>query len=89
MGVARHTRISPSKGTTHFMEQKKLDRINALARKSKVEPLTDEEKAEQAALREEYILEFRAAFRAQLDSTVVRYPDGTEERLADKGKNKK
>ncbi len=71
------------------MEQQKLDRINALARKSKVEPLTEQEKAEQAALREEYIREFRASFRAQLDNTVVRYPDGSEERLSDKGKGKK
>lgn len=67
------------------MEQKKLDRINELARKKKSGiALTDEELAEQAALREEYILEFRASFRAQLDNTVVRYPDGSEQRLSDK-----
>ncbi|MBQ7338565.1 MAG: DUF896 domain-containing protein [Clostridia bacterium] len=71
------------------MEQKKLDRINELARKKKSGiPLTEEERKEQAALREEYILEFRASFRAQLDNTVVRYPDGSEEKLADKNKNK-
>ena len=69
------------------MEQKKLDRINELARKKKSgATLSEEELAEQAALREEYLQEFRASFRAQLDSTVVRYPDGSEERLADKGK---
>ena len=67
------------------MEQKKLDRINELARKKKSGiALTDEELAEQAALREEYILEFRASFRAQLDNTVVRYPDGSEQHLSDK-----
>ncbi|MBQ8719018.1 MAG: DUF896 domain-containing protein [Clostridia bacterium] len=67
------------------MEQKKLDRINELARKKKSGiTLTDEELAEQAALREEYILEFRASFRAQLDNTVVRYPDGSEQHLSDK-----
>ena len=37
------------------MEQSKIDRINVLARKSKAEGLTEEEKAEQAVLRREYI----------------------------------
>lgn len=37
------------------MDKKKLDRINALARKSREEGLTDEEKAEQQVLRREYI----------------------------------
>ena len=37
------------------MEQTKIDRINTLARKSKTEGLTEAEKAEQAALRREYI----------------------------------
>jgi uncharacterized protein YnzC (UPF0291/DUF896 family) len=70
------------------MEQKKLDRINELARKKKSGvALSEQELAEQAALREEYILEFRASFRAQLDNTVVRYPDGSEERLSDKNPN--
>ena len=38
------------------MEQQKIDRINQLARKSKSpEGLAPEERAEQAALRQEYI----------------------------------
>lgn len=45
------------------MEKVKVDRINELARLSKTRPLTDEEKAEQAALRAEYIAEVRAALR--------------------------
>ncbi len=63
------------------MEQKKLDRINELARKSKVEPLTDEEKAEQKALRDEYIAEFRLSFGGILDNTVIQYPDGSRKSL--------
>ena len=37
------------------MEQKKIDRINELAKKMKTVGLTEEEKAEQAVLRREYI----------------------------------
>ena len=70
------------------MEKEKLDRINELARKSKVEQLTEEELSEQKALRQEYILEFRASFGAMLDNTVIQYPDGNREHLKDL-KNKK
>ena len=64
------------------MVQEKIDRINALARKSRSEEgLTEEEKAEQAALRAEYIAEFRASFASQLDHTVIQRPDGTKEKL--------
>ena len=38
---------------------------------------TDEEKAEQKKLREEYILDFRAGMRDILDNTYIQYPDGT------------
>ena len=63
------------------MEKSKIDRINELAKKSKETELTAEEKAEQAALRQEYILEFRASFGATLDNTVIQYPDGTRKSL--------
>lgn len=64
------------------MIQEKIDRINALARKSRTEEgLTEEEKAEQAALRAEYIAEFRASFANQLEHTVIQRPDGTKEKL--------
>ena len=64
------------------MIQEKIDRINALARKSRTEEgLTEEEKTEQAALRAEYIAEFRASFANQLDHTVIQRPDGTKEKL--------
>ena len=47
------------------MEKEKIDRINALYEKSKTEGLNEEEKAEQKALREEYIKEFRAGLRGK------------------------
>lgn len=66
------------------MEHAKIERINALARKQKAEGLTEEEKAEQAALRQEYIAEIRASFGATLDNTVIVRPDGTREQVKDK-----
>lgn len=64
------------------MEQVKIDRINELARKSRTEEgLTSEEKGEQAALRQEYLAAIRANLTAQLDSTVIQYPDGTRKKL--------
>jgi len=64
------------------MEQKKIDRINELARKAKTpEGLTSEELAERDALRKEYVAAIRANLTAQLDSTVVQYPDGTRRKL--------
>ena len=63
------------------MEKAKIDRINELARKSKLEPLTDEEKEEQKALRDEYIAGFRRSFGATLDNTVIQYPDGSRKSL--------
>ena len=69
-----------------MITQEKIDRINFLARKSKSEGLTPEEKAEQEKLRREYIDAYKANLRAQLDNTVVVRPDGSKERLSDKKK---
>ena len=67
------------------MEQSKIDRINALARKSRMpEGLTPEEKTEQAALRQEYLAAVRSSLTAQLDSTVIQYPDGARKKLKKK-----
>jgi uncharacterized protein YnzC (UPF0291/DUF896 family) len=63
------------------MEQHKIDRINELARKSKACGLTPEEKAEQQALRAEYICEFRISMTNTLDNTYLKRPDGTLEKL--------
>ena len=53
------------------MEKEKLNRINELARLSKERTLTEDEKTEQAALRQEYINEIRLSFGAMLDNTVI------------------
>ena len=63
------------------MEKEKLNRINELAKKSKETELTEDEKKEQAALRQEYINEIRLSFGAMLDNTVIQYPDGTRKSL--------
>ncbi len=63
------------------MEQKKIDRINELARLSKERALNEAEMAEQAALRREYIAAFRASLRGTLDNTVIERPDGSREKL--------
>ena len=67
------------------MKQEKIDRINALARKAKSpEGLTPEELAERDALRREYIEAYKRSLTAQLNSTVVQYPDGTRRPLRQK-----
>ncbi len=45
------------------MEKNKIDRINELGRLSKTRELTEEEKSEQKALREEYLAEVRAQLK--------------------------
>ena len=54
-----------------------IDRINELYHKSQKEGLTDEEKAEQAKLRAEYIANIKANVRSQLDNISIQNPDGT------------
>lgn len=63
------------------MEQAKIERINALAKKAKAEGLSEAEKAEQQALRAAYIAEWKASLQSQLDNTVVLNPDGTATKL--------
>ena len=64
------------------MEQKKIDRINELARKARTpEGLTDDEKVERAALRQEYINAVTGNLKAQLDNTYVVDATGNKTRL--------
>lgn len=66
------------------MEQSKIDRINELARKQKAEGLTDEEKAEQAVLRREYIESYKRSLMAQLDNMYIVEPDGSKKKVVPK-----
>lgn len=69
------------------MTKEKIDRINALARKQKSEGLTDEEKAEQAALRREYIDSFKRDLERQLNNMSIVEPDGTVKKVEKKWKS--
>ncbi len=66
------------------MTQEKIDRINALARKQKAEGLTEEEKAEQAVLRREYIESYKQSLMAQLDNMYIVEQDGTKRKVTPK-----
>lgn len=67
------------------MDQKKIDRINELARKSKAEGLTEAEKTEQTELRNEYRASVTGNLLAQLQNTYVVGPDGKKRKLEAKG----
>ena len=66
------------------MTNEKIARINELARKSKTTGLTEAEKAEQQALRQEYVADVKASLRAQLDRTSIQEPDGTIHKIGKK-----
>lgn len=67
------------------MEQEKIARINALARKAKAEGLTPEEIIERDALRKEYIADFKRSLVGQLESITVVEEDGSKHKLRKKG----
>lgn len=50
------------------MTKEKMDRISELSRKQRSEGLTEEEKVEQKALRDEYIADIRRNFKSTLES---------------------
>ena len=53
------------------MTEADIKRINELYHKSKAEGLTDEEKAEQKKLREDYVAAIRGNIRSQLENIKV------------------
>ena len=70
------------------MNQEKIERINALYRKSKAEGLTEEEKKEQDPLRKEYIASVKSNLRSQLNNIDVINEQGKVENLGEKYGNK-
>lgn len=61
----------------------RIARINELYHKSQAEGLTEDEKAEQARLRREYVDNIRNNLKSQLDNIVIERPDGS---MVDLGK---
>lgn len=65
-----------------MITDEKVARINELARKSRTpEGLTGAEKAEQAALRREYVDAVKASLEGHLEHTTIINPDGTKRKL--------
>ena len=63
------------------MEKKKIDRISELSRKQRTIGLTEEEKAEQAQLRQEYIQAIRRNVKSTLDRAYIVEQEGTIKKL--------
>lgn len=59
------------------MEKEQIERINELARKKRTVGLTAAELEEQAALRAQYLKEFRQNMIATLESVRVEQEDGS------------
>lgn len=70
-----------------MLSKDKMDRINHLARKSKSEGLTEDEKQEQQVLRQEYLEKFRENFKGHL-KRIKFVEDLSEEELAEIQKEK-
>ncbi len=66
------------------MEQKKIDRINELARLAKERELTEAEQAERQVLRREYIDSYKRSLEVQLQNTTILYPDGSKKKVTKK-----
>lgn len=60
------------------MEKSKIERINELAHKKE---LTDDEKAEQKQLRQEYIDEMLGSLKRELDNTYIVDENGNKKKI--------
>ena len=72
-----------------MMDNTKIDRINTLAHTAKSVGLTEEEKKEQAELRQEYLAAVRQNLKAQLNNIDVKEKDGSVTNLGEKYGRKK
>ena len=66
------------------ISDEKIQRINELARRSKAEGLTEEEKKEQQLLRKEFLASVRMNLKSQLDHTYVVDEQGNKRKLKQK-----
>ena len=66
------------------MDQKKIERINELARKHKAEGLNEAELAERDALRREYIDAHKASLAAALENTYIVDAQGNKRKVQKK-----
>ena len=69
------------------MYKEKINRINELAKKSKITGLTPEEKEEQTRLRNEYISNVRSNFVKSIENMVVIDEDGNKRKITKKVNN--
>lgn len=67
-----------------MMTEKEIERINELARKSKTQGLSEEEKVEQKNLRVKYINSFKESLEGQLNNIVIVEPDGSKHKVQKK-----
>ena len=65
------------------MDASRIDRLNELYHKSQAVGLTEEEKEEQARLRQEYVAAIRGSLRNNLNNISIKEPDGS---ITDLGK---
>ena len=72
-----------------MMDNEKIDRINTLAHKAKSVGLTEEEKKEQAELRQEYLAAVRQNLKAQRNNIDIKEKDGSVTNLGEKYGRKK
>ncbi len=64
--------------------EKLLKRINELARKSREQGLSEEEKAEQQTLRQEYLKKFRQGMENTLNSVYIMDENGNKRKVEKK-----
>ncbi len=70
------------------MEKANIDRINYFTQLARERELTAEEQAERKKCRDAYLKAFRGQMRAQLNQTIVQYPDGSRVPLTETTKNR-
>ena len=63
------------------MTEERIKRISELTRISRERELTDDEKAERAELRQEYLAAIRQSLEGELSNTYIVSEDGTKRKV--------